>query len=71
MTEITTRRRALIVEDEFLIANDFEAAMHALGFDDCDLAPNAGQARSLSPWPIGPTSSWLTCVSKEAAKGSR
>jgi len=48
MTETTTRRRALIVEDEFLIANDLEAAMHALGFDDCDLAPNAGQARSLS-----------------------
>ncbi len=42
------RRRALIVEDEFLIANDLEAAMHALGFDDCDLAPNAKQAHSLS-----------------------
>lgn len=48
MTETTTRRRALIVEDEYLIANDLEAAMHALGFDDCDLAPNARQAHSLS-----------------------
>jgi DNA-binding response OmpR family regulator len=42
------RRRALIVEDEYLIANDLEATMHALGFDDCDVAPNARQAHSLS-----------------------
>jgi DNA-binding response OmpR family regulator len=42
------RRRALIVEDEFLIAHDLEAAMHALGFDDCDVAPNVKQAHSLS-----------------------
>ncbi len=41
-------RRALIVEDEFLIANDLEAAMHALGFEECDVAPNARQAQSLS-----------------------
>jgi DNA-binding response OmpR family regulator len=42
------RRRALIVEDEFLIAHDLETTMHTLGFDDCDLAPNARQAHSLS-----------------------
>ena len=42
------RQRALIVEDEYLIAHDLEAAMHALGFDDCDVAPNARQAHSLS-----------------------
>ena len=42
------RRRALIVEDEYLIAHDLEAAMHALGFDDCDLAPNARKTHSLS-----------------------
>ena len=42
------RRRALIVEDEYLIAHDLEAAMHALGFNDCDVAPNARQAHSLS-----------------------
>jgi DNA-binding response OmpR family regulator len=42
------RRRALIVEDEFLIAHDIETTMHALGFDDCDLAPNGRRAHSLS-----------------------
>jgi DNA-binding response OmpR family regulator len=43
-----SRRRALIVEDEYLIAHDLEAAMHELGFDACDVAPNAKQAHSLS-----------------------
>jgi len=42
------RRRALIVEDEILIALDLEAEMHALGFDVCGLAPNARQARSIA-----------------------
>ena len=42
------RRRALIVEDEFLIAHDLEASMHALGFEDCDVAPNVKQAHFLS-----------------------
>jgi len=42
------RRRALIVEDEFLIAHDIETTMHTLGFDDCDLAPNGRRAHSLS-----------------------
>ena len=42
------RRRALIVEDEILIAHDLEAEMQALGFDVCGLAPNARQARSLA-----------------------
>lgn len=42
------RRRALIVEDEFLIAHDLEEAMRDLGFEDCDLAPNVRQAQSLS-----------------------
>ena len=42
------RRRALIVEDEILIALDLEAEMHALGFDVCGLAPNTRQARSLA-----------------------
>ena len=41
------RRRALIVEDEILIALDLEAEMRALGFDVCGLAPSARQARSL------------------------
>jgi DNA-binding NarL/FixJ family response regulator len=50
MTEDKTqvRNRALIVEDEFLIALDLEAAMTGLGFEICGLAPNAEEARSLA-----------------------
>ena len=48
MTHYSGRRRALIVEDEFLIAHDLEASMHALGYDDCDVAPNASQAHAMS-----------------------
>jgi DNA-binding response OmpR family regulator len=43
-----SRRRALIVEDEYLIAHDLEEAMHELGFAECAVAPNARQAHSLS-----------------------
>jgi response regulator of citrate/malate metabolism len=42
------RNRALIVQDEFLIALDLEAAMTGLGFEICGLAPNAEEARSLA-----------------------
>jgi response regulator of citrate/malate metabolism len=50
MTDVKTesRNRALIVEDEFLIALDLEAAMTGLGFEICGLAPNAEEARSLA-----------------------
>ena len=48
MTPYSGRRRALIVEDEFLIAHDLEASMHDLGYDDCDVAPNASQAHAMS-----------------------
>jgi DNA-binding response OmpR family regulator len=41
-------RRALIVEDEFMIALDLEDNMLALGFDVCELAPSANRARSLA-----------------------
>ena len=40
------RSRALIVEDETLIALGLEADMHALGFDTCDLAANGQEAFS-------------------------
>ena len=43
-----SRSRALIVEDEFLIALDLEAAMSGLGFEICGLAPNAEEARALA-----------------------
>ena len=46
------RNRALIVEDEFLIALDLEAAMTGLGFEICGLAPNAEEARSLAMKPF-------------------
>jgi DNA-binding response OmpR family regulator len=42
------RRRALIVEDEYLIAHDLETTLHTLGFDDCDLASNGRRAHTLS-----------------------
>ena len=41
-------RRALIIEDEFLIALDLEETMFKLGFDVCALAPSARKARSLA-----------------------
>jgi DNA-binding NarL/FixJ family response regulator len=46
-------RRALIVEDEFWIAMGLEAEMHALGFDICDLVPDAENAfsRAMSDLP--------------------
>jgi response regulator of citrate/malate metabolism len=44
----TQGRRALIIEDEFLIALDLEATMFELGFDVCALAPSARKARSLA-----------------------
>ena len=52
MTDLQQRqmqgRRALIIEDEFLIAIDLEATMFELGFDVCALAPSARKARSLA-----------------------
>jgi response regulator of citrate/malate metabolism len=42
------RRRALIVEDEVMIALDLEDAMKALGFEVCGLAPSDSKARSLA-----------------------
>jgi len=40
------RRRALIVEDEPLVAIGLEADMHELGFDICDLAADGHEAFS-------------------------
>jgi two-component system, response regulator PdtaR len=42
------RRRALIVEDELIIALDLEDAMSALGFEVCGLASTADTARSIA-----------------------
>jgi len=43
-------RRALIVEDEIVIALDLQDAMSAMGFDHCDLASSDQKARSLAMW---------------------
>jgi response regulator of citrate/malate metabolism len=50
ITDVKTesRNRALIVEDEFLIALDLEASMTGLGFEICGLAPNGEEARLLA-----------------------
>jgi DNA-binding response OmpR family regulator len=42
------RRRALIVEDETMVALGLEADMHALGFHICDLAADGQQASMLA-----------------------
>jgi two-component system, response regulator PdtaR len=44
----SSHRRALIVEDETMIALSLEADMRALGFDMCDLATNGQQASRLA-----------------------
>jgi two-component system, response regulator PdtaR len=44
----SSHRRALIVEDETMIALSLEADMRALGFDICDLATNGQQASRLA-----------------------
>ena len=41
-------RRALIVEDEIVIALDLQDAMSAMGFDQCDLASSDRNARLLA-----------------------
>ncbi len=41
-------RRALIVEDEIVIALDLQDAMSAMGFDQCELASSDRKARSLA-----------------------
>jgi two-component system, response regulator PdtaR len=40
--------RALIVEDEIIVALDLEATMRALGFDVCGLAPSFREARAVA-----------------------
>jgi hypothetical protein len=39
-------RRALIVDDEFLIAFDLESSMRELGFDICTVASNERDGHS-------------------------
>jgi two-component system, response regulator PdtaR len=48
MSDTATMQRALIVEDEILIATDLEAQIRKLGFDVCGVTSNAREALSLA-----------------------
>src|SRR6476469_9242804 len=48
MAQSLPSRRALIVDDEFLIAFDLESSMRELGFDVCTVASNEGDAIELA-----------------------
>src|SRR6476620_3839790 len=48
MAQSLASRRALIVDDEFLIAFDLEASMRELGFDVCGVASNERDAMELA-----------------------
>jgi DNA-binding NarL/FixJ family response regulator len=48
MAQSLGSRRALIVDDEFLIAFDLEASMRELGFDVCAVASNERDAIELA-----------------------
>ena len=48
MAQSLASRRALIVDDEFLIAFDLEASMRELGFDTCTVASNERDAMELA-----------------------
>jgi DNA-binding NarL/FixJ family response regulator len=45
---LSSSRRALIVDDEFLIAFDLESSMRELGFDVCTVASNEKDAIDLA-----------------------
>ena len=47
-TQTVPSRRALIVDDEFLIAFDLESSMRELGFDVCTVASNERDAIELA-----------------------
>jgi ActR/RegA family two-component response regulator len=47
MDQTVPSRRALIVDDEFLIAFDLESSMRELGFDVCTVASNERAAIEL------------------------
>jgi CheY-like chemotaxis protein len=48
MADSSPERRALIVDDEFLIACDLEASMHELGYSACTVASNEMDAIELA-----------------------
>jgi AmiR/NasT family two-component response regulator len=48
MNQSCSRPRALIVEDEIVIALDLESAMEDLGYEVCGLAPSERTARAVA-----------------------
>ena len=62
-------RRALIVEDEIVIALDLQDAMSAMGFDQCDLASNDRNARSLAMESQPDVALVDVCLWREGARG--
>jgi AmiR/NasT family two-component response regulator len=48
MAQTFANRRALVVDDEFLIAFDMEESMRELGFEVCSVAPNVEKAIRLA-----------------------
>ena len=48
MNDAASRPRALIVEDEIVLALDLESAMEDLGYDVCALAPSERSARAVA-----------------------
>jgi DNA-binding NarL/FixJ family response regulator len=48
MAQTSASRRALVVDDEFLIALDLEASMRELGFDVCAVASNERDAMKMA-----------------------
>ena len=63
-------RRALIVDDEFLIAFDLESSMRELGFDVCTVASNEKDAiRASQEQPAG--RGGYGCVSRRDSCGNR
>ncbi|MGZ9112055.1 MAG: response regulator [Rhodoplanes sp.] len=48
MSEAQSRPRALIVDDEIVIALDLEIAMEDLGYEVCALAPSERSARAVA-----------------------
>ena len=51
MDQTVPSRRALIVDDEFLIAFDLESSMRELGFDVCTVASNETRCNRTSEKP--------------------
>jgi hypothetical protein len=56
MDQTVPSRRALIVDDEFLIAFDLESSMRELGFDVCTVASNERDAIELALCFVQPMS---------------